>query len=218
MEKRPDVYAPKLLHYIVVFPLYILIKLLMASIRFKYSKETQQKCSNPSRLLGVGWHSDILFIAKSKIHFRKNLTMSGLVSASRDAAYLVAFFNLMGIRSIRGSQKRRGREAIHDLVEALKTDSDAFITPDGPKGPSHIAKKGFYVVAESAGCRILLMRYRPKHFFTIPTWDKFIVPYPFTRVKVEVLDFENAKALEKVAKDHDWTPEEFVSNFCNATI
>ena len=76
MEKKPDVYEPKALHYALVFPLYVFVILLTATLRFKYSDKTKQRCTNPSRLLGVAWHRHILLVAKAKMYFRKKLTMS----------------------------------------------------------------------------------------------------------------------------------------------
>ena len=218
MEKKPDVYEPKALHYALVFPLYVFVILLTATLRFKYSDKTKQRCTNPSRLLGVAWHRHILLVAKAKTYFRKKLTMSGLVSASKDAAFLVAFFDFMGVRSIRGSRKRRGREAVLDIVEALKNDSDAFITPDGPTGPANVAKKGFYVVADAAGCRVLILRFIPKYYLTIPSWDKFVIPLPFSSVKIETMEFENTKQMSEFATKCGKTPEQIVTDFCNGVI
>ncbi len=218
MEKKPDVYNPTFWHYLLIMPLFIIIRLLIATVRLKYDEKTKLNCTNPTNMLGVAWHRYILFLAKAKIFFRPIPTMSGLVSASKDGAYLVAFFNLMGIRSIRGSRKRRGREAIYDLVEALKTDSDAFITPDGPKGPTCVAKKGFFIVAENAGCRIILVRFRPYNFITIPTWDKFVIPLPFSKVEIQVRNFENSVELEKSASACGMTVEEFATAYCNGEI
>ncbi len=215
MDKKPDVYNPTFWHYLLIVPIFLVLRLLMATIRFKWIGQSAHLCSNPERMLGIAWHSNIFFLAAAKIRLRPKLNMSGLVSASKDAAYLVAFFNLMGIRSVRGSHKRRGREAILDLVDELKTDSDAFITPDGPRGPAGKAKKGFYVVAEAADVRILLVRFKPHCSIKIPSWDKFVVPLPFSLVEFEAKEFKSAKALADMAESENKTVEQFASDYMN---
>ncbi len=215
MEKPADVYRPTFLHYAVVLPAYVLLRLLLSSLRFRPSKNAAKICSAPERLVGVAWHRNIIFLAKAKLFFRPKFDMAGLVSASKDAAYLVAFFNLIGIKSVRGSHKRRGREAVGDLVKKLGSDCDVFITPDGPRGPACVAKKGFFVVSEASGIRVLVMRFRPDHFIALPTWDGFVLPMPFTKVRVEAVDFESAQALSAEALKAGKTPEEFVSDYMN---
>ena len=133
MQKEADVYVPTFFHHMAIFPIFALVRTLIATIRFVPSKSAYEICSAPDRLVGIAWHRNIIFLAKSKIFFRPKLNMAGLVSASKDAAYLVAFFDFMGIKSVRGSYRRRGREAIGDLVEKLGSDSDVFITPDGQR-------------------------------------------------------------------------------------
>ena len=115
-EKTPDVYPPTLRHYLTMFPLFLFIRLLQMTVKIRTSEKTAQILTSSEHLVGVAWHSRILYLPFAKSIFRPKIPMTGLVSASKDGAYLVAFFKLMGINSIRGSKKRRGREAILDLV------------------------------------------------------------------------------------------------------
>ena len=215
MAQKVDVYKPTLRHYLLVLPIFIAVRLLIATVRFRNPPATYRACSRPQRLVGVAWHKNIIFLAKSKVFYRPKIDMAGLVSASKDAAYLVAFFDFMGIKSVRGSRGRRGREAILDLSEVLKNKCDVFITPDGPKGPACVAKKGFETVAEIAGVRLVLMRFKPRRYFALPSWDGFIVPMPFTRVDVEALSFESVDELRAEAAAHSATPEDYVTDFLN---
>lgn len=218
MEKNPDVYKPTWLHYALIFPLFVAMRLLIASIRFYPTVSAAKYAAAPRRLVGIAWHRNIVFLAKSKVFFRPKFDMAGLVSASRDAAYLVAFFDLFGIRSVRGSQRRRGRQAVLELVETLAEGCDVFITPDGPRGPANVAKRGFFTVAEASGESLILLRFKPKSFFTIPSWDKFIIPLPFTRVDVDACAFDNAAALESAAAALGKSVEEYATDFLNFKI
>jgi len=51
------------------------------------------------------------------------------VSASKDGAWLDAFFSQVGIRTVRGSSHHLGREAVGVLVARLRAVMDIGITP-----------------------------------------------------------------------------------------
>lgn len=218
MEKSPDVYNPTLRHYILVAPIFAAVRLLLATIRFKPTPAAAEMLSRRERIIGIAWHSALILLAKCKLFFRPKLDMAGLVSASRDAAYLVAFFDMMGIRSVRGSHKRRGRAAIVDLVETLKSGCDVFITPDGPVGPANVAKRGFYVVSEASGVRVAFLRFRVRHGIRIPSWDRLVVPLPFSAVDVESVEFRNVGELDAAAAKLSETAEQYASDYLNFKI
>lgn len=216
-EKRPDVYNPTLRHYIAVLPLFLLTKLLQSTVRLEASAEDVAKMSSPERLVGVAWHSRIFFLAMCKYWYRDNIPMSGLVSASRDGAYLCAFFRLSKIGAVRGSHKRRGAAAVKELVDTVRGGGDVFITPDGPVGPKNRAKAGFALVAKESGARVLALKITPKSYWRIgKTWDKFILPKPFSKAHIEVLEFKTYADLEHAAAEQNIPPEKLVENFLNS--
>lgn len=172
---------------------------------------------DPSRLIGLAWHNRIFFLPMCKYIFRPDLPMSGLVSASRDGAYLCAFFRFLGIGAIRGSSKRGGAHAIIQMISALKTTSDIFITPDGPRGPRYKCKSGFLSVAKESGARILLLRITPSAYWTINrAWDKFILPKPFSKVVVATCEFKNYGEFIAAAERTGKSPEDFAADFLSS--
>ncbi len=212
-----DVYAPKFRHYLTVFPLFVFVRLLQSTVRLKTSNEDLKKLTSPERLVGIAWHNRIFFLAMCKYYYRDKFPMTGLVSASKDGAYLCAFFNMMNILSVRGSHKRRGANAIMELVDSVKKGSDVFITPDGPRGPMNKAKAGFTLVSKESGARILALRITPTRYIRIfKTWDRFILPLPFTSATVSTLEFKNYAELEKVANARNETPQKVVEDFLNS--
>lgn len=208
---------PSFKHYCAILPLYLLIRLWQMTVRIKVSEQSLKILTNPNRLVGLAWHSRIFFLPMCKYLYRPHYPMSGLVSASRDGAYLCTLFNLMKIGTVRGSSKRRGAGAILDLIERLKI-SDVFITPDGPRGPRNVAKSGFIRVAEQSGANILLLRITARHCFTLPTWDNFILPLPFTSADMDVCKFENIDALKRAARNLNISEVELVSKYLNSEI
>ncbi len=216
-EKNPDVYNPTLRHYLAVFPLFVLVRLLQFTVRLETSDDGARKMSAPEKLVGVAWHSRIFFLSMCKYYYRDKIPMNGLVSASRDGAYLCAFFRLMKIGAVRGSHKRRGAHAVMELVESVKNGADVFITPDGPRGPANRAKEGFLLVAKESGARILALKITPTRCWRIrKAWDKFIIPKPFSTARVEPLEFKNHAELERAAAERGTTPAKLVEDFLNS--
>jgi len=215
--KAPDVYKPKLRHYLTVFPFFALARLLQWTVRLKASEEDFKKMTSPERVIGVAWHSRIFFLPMCKYYYRPKFPMTGLVSASKDGAYLCAFFTLFGILAARGSYRRRGARAVIELIDAIANGSDVFITPDGPTGPANKAKAGFATVAKESGARVVALKITPRSYWRISkTWDSLIIPKPFSSATVKALEFANYAELEEYARARGKTPEEAVSDFLNS--
>jgi len=132
----------------------------------------------------VLWHNRLFLGAEIFRRFRQGRPVYALVSASRDGGWLAAFFALAGLRTIRGSSSQQGREAALLLVDALRRGADIGITPDGPRGPRYDFKAGGLVVARRAGVPILLLGGVFESAWVVPSWDRFILPRPFSRVRV----------------------------------
>ena len=212
----PDVYEPTAWHYIAVFPFFAIVRLLQMTVRLKTSADNQKILSSPERIVGIAWHSRIFFLAMCKYYYRDKIPMNGLVSASKDGAYLCAFFRLMGIGAIRGSHKRRGAGAVMELVEAIKSGEDVFITPDGPRGPKNKAKAGFALVSKESGARILALKITPNSYWRISkAWDNFIIPKPFSTARVDVLEFKSYDDLKKAADARNAEVQNIVEDYLN---
>lgn len=218
MAFSADISAPSWRHYLLLFPVYLILRLWQVTVRMRASDAVAlAQLRDPSRLIGLAWHNRIFFLPMCKYIFRPDLPMSGLVSASRDGAYLCAFFSFLGIGAIRGSSKRGGAHAIIQMISVLKTTSDIFITPDGPRGPRYKCKSGFLSVAKESGARILLLRITPSAYWTINrAWDKFILPKPFSKVVVATREFKNYDEFIAAAEGTGKSPEDFAADFLSS--
>ncbi|MDR1433123.1 MAG: DUF374 domain-containing protein [Puniceicoccales bacterium] len=177
------------------------LRLYWMTLRVSLSDEGHQITNSiESGTIFVFWHSN-LFAAYTLKKFLKKKRICGLVSPSRDGAWLAEIFNALGIETIRGSSKRRGLSAIGDMVRELGDNTSIAITPDGPRGPACKFKIGTAMTAKKAKADVVVVALKYGHFFTLPTWDKFKVPLPFSRVRVRVemfrfKDFERTTAEE----------------------
>ena len=130
------------------------------------------------------WHNRLFLAAEILRRFRHGRPAYALVSASQDGAWLTAFFSLAGMRTVRGSSSRLGREAATALVEVLKAGHDVGITPDGPRGPCYDLKAGALIVARRARAPALLIGAEFESAWRLRSWDRFYLPKPFSRVRM----------------------------------
>jgi lysophospholipid acyltransferase (LPLAT)-like uncharacterized protein len=150
----------------------------------------------------VLWHNRLFMVGEMTRRFRGSNRVYALISASRDGAWLSAFFTACGLGAVRGSTSRFGREAAKALVEVLRSGQDVGITPDGPRGPAYLLKPGALVVARRARSAVLLLGLDYEHSWRLPSWDGFHVPMPFSRMRLRVVSFkvDPREDLDEVAR------------------
>lgn len=132
----------------------------------------------------VLWHNRLFLAAEIVRRFRHGRPAYALVSASQDGAWLTAFFSLAGLRTVRGSSSRLGREAATALVDVLRAGHDIGITPDGPRGPCYELKPGTVIVTRRTRTPMLLIGGDFESAWRLRSWDRFFVPKPFSRVRM----------------------------------
>ena len=166
-------------HWLWVAPLAGLLRLWLATLRFRGDCGRFDDAEGPSVLLL--WH-DKLFFAPLIAQRCLGRKVSALISTSKDGAWLVAFFKLMGITAVRGSSNRRGAAALIALTRAMRDGFHAGITPDGPKGPALVFKPGAVSLARLTRRPFLLLGIRYASCQRLGSWDRFALPLPFSRV------------------------------------
>lgn len=107
-----------------------------------------------------------------------------LTSASHDGDMVARAMAVFGLGSVRGSSSRRGVAALVGLKRALQEGLDICVTPDGPRGPRYIVQPGVIKLAESTGAPIIPIHVRFSSAWRLKTWDRFVIPKPFSRVQV----------------------------------
>lgn len=115
----------------------------------------------------------------------KNKKSCALVSQSKDGEILSALLKKWNYKVSRGSSSKGGKVALNELIEAAKEDYSIIITPDGPRGPAKIIKNGALIVSNSSYLPIIPVKlaYHSKKVL-IKSWDKFEIPYPFSKCEV----------------------------------
>ena len=169
----------------LLVPLGWILRAWGASLRFEFSPETHRCLTKTDvPVVFVLWHNRLILASEIFRRYRRGRALYGLVSASKDGAWLAAFFSLVGLRTVRGSSSKLGREAVTALVEVMRAGHDIGITPDGPRGPLYDFKAGGLIVARRVQAPLLLLGGAFESAWQLQSWDRFYLPKPFSRVRL----------------------------------
>lgn len=135
------------------------------------------------------WHnriflgSDFVF---EHLH-RQGLEITILASKSRDGEVASRIAKRWGLHTVRGSASRGGGKALRALYRAVtRKKTSPVMIPDGPRGPIYHFKIGVAVLAQMSQTPILPMGFAAEKFWRVKSWDRLIVPRPFTRITLAV--------------------------------
>lgn len=142
--------------------------------------ETLEILSRRTPLIAAIWHSRILIFT----HLYAGMGAAILVSASRDGEIIARILKRQGQDPVRGSTSRDGRRALAELVIRLRRGQSAVITPDGPRGPRFRVQPGIVALARKSGLPILPATYSASRGHVFRSWDRFLLPAPFSRCRV----------------------------------
>ncbi len=127
------------------------------------------------------WHGQIMPLLA---HRWRRATVA-MVSRSADGDRMVAALRWFGVRAVRGSSSRGGREGLAAMVAVMAGGADGVLAVDGPRGPRHVAKGGAIAAAErSGGVVVPFAAHCERAWIVGGSWDRFEIPLPFSRVRV----------------------------------
>lgn len=136
----------------------------------------------------VYWHQQQVFTAWYLFQeVRRGLPLAYLVSPSVSGELPAAIIRRWGAMPVRGSSTRSSGETLRDLYRVLTQDRQFLaIAADGPKGPLHEVKPGAVMLAKMTRSGILPLSYAARRSIRWPSWDRFVIPLPFTEIVVAV--------------------------------
>lgn len=152
-----------------------------ATLRFEaIAEEGARPETPPARGIFCFWHRCTL---PAGWFFRK-FRCSILISQSFDGELIARTLELLGYGSVRGSSSRGGAAGLMALREVLEHGDPVVFTADGPRGPIYETKIGPVKLAQMTGEGIGSFYLLPERAWTMGSWDRFLVPMPFSRVVV----------------------------------
>ena len=194
-ENAPSVNEVTGWRRLLVWLLALLLRTWGRTLRMQADTETLArltKSDEPAAI--VIWHNRLFLSAEIFRRYRYRRRVFGLVSASKDGAWLAAFYTMIGLTPVRGSSSNFGREAGKALIEVMRAGHDIGITPDGPRGPLYTVEPGVLVVTRRNNAPMILVGAEFGPAKRLRSWDRFYIPWPFTRIKMRctVLPAKNA--------------------------
>jgi lysophospholipid acyltransferase (LPLAT)-like uncharacterized protein len=158
----------------------LFIRMLHALVRARHARsETIERMNREGeRYVFALWHAHFPLMVYSKLA----LPLTVMISQSRDGELIARTLAPFGIAASRGSSSRGGRAALVEMLGVAARGENLAFTPDGPRGPRHVAQMGVVVASQATGLPVLpvALLSRPKVVFR--SWDRTELPMPFARV------------------------------------
>ena len=124
------------------------------------------------------WHYTILYT----FHHLRRVPAAVMVSTSRDGEYISRLATRLGFVSVRGSSNRRGLQAVKEMLRHLQEGRHVALVADGSQGPALQVQPGSILLAARSGSPILPITWAASRYWTIRSWDRLVIPKPFSRI------------------------------------
>ena len=188
--------------------IYALVWLIFLTCKKTYSDTRLSK----KGCIVVFWHGRLAFMSFAYLKFWMR-DFGGekrgkvIISDHKDGELIAKIIKFFGIDTIRGSSSKGGAKALAQALREIKSGTDVIITPDGPRGPRHIVADGAAIVAQKTQSEIYALNYEASKFWRLKSWDKMIIPKPFSEISYtlsppfSVTDMELEAAREHIKKE-----------------
>jgi lysophospholipid acyltransferase (LPLAT)-like uncharacterized protein len=164
---------------------YFLVRsyLLLVRIRVLNEDTVLQYLQTGRKAIGAIWHQRFFGVIGYARKFSK-FSPSAMISMSRDGEWIAQVALRLGIRPVRGSSTRGGKEALAAMVRDLAQNQVAIHGVDGPQGPKGEVKAGLIRMAQLSGAAIIPIYISVDRAWITRSWDRFLIPKPFSRILV----------------------------------
>ena len=178
--------ARHLLIYRLIPVCYYLLRFYLSLLRLRVvGEEIALGClADYGRVIVAVWHQRFLPALAYVTKFR-NFEPIVMISQSRDGELAARLAERLGLVPVRGSSTRGGTTALAAILKALKKNPAVIHIVDGPTGPKGIVKPGLISMAQVSGAVILPVIVSVDRAWIMGSWDRFLVPKPFSKVTIE---------------------------------
>ncbi len=188
----------------------LFVRLLGRTWRFQVSHDgaVRQLRADKRPLIFSLWHGEMLPL----LYLHRDEGVTVLISEHADGEIIARIAGRLGYRTVRGSTSRGATRALLGLARVLEEGGELAITPDGPRGPARSFAPGVAIVAHRASAPVIGVSAVASSGWRLKTWDRFLIPRPFARVRVAYSDSVNVEANDAraAAADSDTLREAMV--------
>ena len=159
------------------------------SWKYHGEEELKKLQKSESPILICLWHGYFIF---PMIYLKRRFSFAKVVSSThKDSMVLASVLERFGFDLIKGSSTRGAKNVLKKMIKQYKNpQSITVITNDGPKGPPRLAKEGSVLLAHKSKVKIVFISGKSSGFWRLKTWDRFILPKPFSKndVYIKIVD------------------------------
>jgi lysophospholipid acyltransferase (LPLAT)-like uncharacterized protein/uncharacterized protein with HEPN domain len=196
-------------HTIVPWIVYCVATLLASTYRWRQmvSKELLELMSSGKPFAVAIWHGDMLLSQSLGKRLGWNNRTVVMVALNQAGEVEARILKRLGYYVVRGSAKKRGKEALEDMKDILGQGAIAAMVVDGPLGPAREVKAGVVELARFCQVPIVPVAFLPGNEWIIPTWDRTRIPKPFSRcittstIPIRVPHNVGGSRFEKIRED-----------------
>lgn len=135
----------------------------------------------------VCWHQHLLLAGRYLVSRPGGIKPGFMISPSVDGEAPTWLAQSYGAHVVRGSGSYTGLRAVRGVHTAIvKEGISPGVTPDGPRGPRFRFKAGAIFAAQISKKPVVPIAFAAKPAFVLDTWDKFVLPVPFSRVTIAI--------------------------------
>lgn len=162
---------------------------LAAYVRFSYrtTRWTRTGCEEMDACVARGepvifvvWHQRLI-MAPYMFNAPEGARICALTSAARAGRLAGQILVRLGWETIPMSSHQRHVTLSREVLKRIKQGCSIGIAADGPRGPARVSSTVPIVWARTSGARVFTVAFAQKRVLRLPTWDKQMLPLPFTR-------------------------------------
>ena len=169
--------------YILPYVLFVILYLIGKTLRVQIiNRDLESRLEKQGKaIIYTFWHGRMLYFPYL---YRFSGKSTILTSPSKDGEIVARTAKIFGFSSIRGSSFKKGGSALLKMARGIKEGKSVTVVGDGSRGPLYKVQEGIINLAYLTDVPILPVAYGAKNKIQLNSWDRFIIPIPFSKIKV----------------------------------
>lgn len=182
-----------------------ILNLLIRLIHLTVKKRFHLPHSVPKEPFMVAfWHGKLLLAPFIYKKLRKDVKIGVIISDHFDGEIIAKTMDYFRFETIRGSSSKGGIKALKESFRKIGEGYDLAITPDGPRGPYQSLADGIVSISQKKALQIVAFNYTASRYWELKSWDRFMIPKPFSTMDFyasepfDIMGLEKDEAKEKI--------------------
>jgi lysophospholipid acyltransferase (LPLAT)-like uncharacterized protein len=173
------------------------------------SENIKQALDYDGPVIATSWHGMTMMVIAFAKRYVDLSSFMGITPDDQDGRTLDVFGRRLGVEvfimNLYGDSTFGMSRKLVELIKRMKSGKNLIIHPDGPFGPAYKIKPGIIYLAKKTRAMILPLGCYCRHSYHVPRWDRYTLPFPFSKVHVQVgepiLINDEDQPLEEISRD-----------------